>query len=129
MAVTFALPNLQGRAQLSQGQGPGLSPYDLGQQSGTETVTLIQTEMPAHNHLVNVVNGDGNQGSPSGNLMANQLDANSSAGLSYQSGTPNAVMNPMAVGVGGGNQAHNNMQPYLVLTYIIATEGIFPSRN
>jgi len=124
--TTFALPDLRGRVPVGQGQGPGLSNYVLGEQSGSENVTLIITEIPAHNHMVNCVNGDGDKQTPVSNLLAND---GSGAANPYSSLSPSGQMNPLAIQPAGGSQPHNNLQPYLGLNYIIAMEGIFPSRN
>lgn len=121
--TTFALPDLRGRCALSAGQGPGLSNYDLGQVSGTETVTLIATQLPVHSHNVAAVDDDATVGIPTGALPANI------AAKGYSKGAPNTSMNPAMISGGGGNQPHDNRQPYLVLNYCIALEGIFPSRN
>lgn len=124
--VTFALPNLQGRATIHQGQGPGLSPYVIGEESGSQNVTLISTEMPAHTHAPNATSTSGNQASPIGHIWASE-----SAGATsiYINGAPNTTMNMMAVSLAGGSQPHQNQQPYLGLTFVIALEGIFPARN
>ena len=124
--VTFALPDLRGRVPLGQGQGPGLSNYVLGEQSGTENVTLLITEIPQHTHLLTCLNGDGDKQTPVGNVLANDGAGGANP---YSDQTPSGVMSPLAVQPAGGSQPHNNLQPYLALDYIIAMEGIFPSRN
>lgn len=130
--VTFGLPDLRGRVPIGFGQGPGLPYYVLGEQSGEPNHTLLTTEMPAHNHAaqaqINAVSGGGNVGSP-----ANAYPAASTARDNiYSSATPNSTMSPQAaqvtLGISGGSQPHNNMQPYLGLNYIIALQGIYPSR-
>jgi microcystin-dependent protein len=124
---TFALPNLEGSTPLSQGQGPGLSDYFLGQQSGTATVTLLQTEIPIHTHNWG---GSGNQGDlPVG--APDRLLAQSSPGQAYQSVTNANLtqMNPFMLSVAGASFPHNNMMPYLTLTFIIAQQGVFPPRG
>lgn len=118
--TTFALPDLRGRVPLSSGQGPGLSPYQLGQTGGSESVTLLITEIPAHNHLVACYNGDAETSSPVNSLLANST--------TYAS-TADATMAPNMIGPSGGSQPHANVQPYLTLNWIIALEGIFPSRS
>jgi microcystin-dependent protein len=124
--TTFALPDLQGAAALGQGQGPGLSHYDLGQASGTQFVTLLDSEMPAHTHALraNFNPGDVNDPSPARSL------ARSGAGFLYQSNTTQNLvgMSPQAVAVSGNSFPHNNMQPYLTVTFIIALQGVFPPR-
>ena len=125
--TTFALPDLRGRAPIHAGHGPGLSNYQLGQRSGQETVTLTQNEMPNHTHAVQVNatapvgRGQGSD-SPAGNFWAE--------GGSYAN-TSNTTMSANAVVVlpAGASQAHENRQPYNTINYIIALEGIFPSRN
>jgi len=119
--TTFALPDLRGRVAMSPGQGPGLSNYDLGQVGGTEVVTLTQVQMPAHNHIASASNGAATGGRP-GNAVP-------SGGGAYASSSDGTTMNPTFIGNAGGSQPHENRQPYLILNYIIALEGIFPARN
>lgn len=125
---TFALPDLRGRVPNGQGQGPGLSDYQIGQASGTENVTLIQSQMPQHNHPLNVSSSPATSNNPAGTVLAVSADANEGAVNTYGT-TINATANPQAIGLAGGNQPHENMQPYLTMNYCIALEGIFPSRN
>lgn len=120
--TTFGLPDLRGRVPIHQGQGPGLTNRVMGELSGSEVVTLISTEMPMHTHLVNASNGDSTSKNPSGNFMGGTASP-------VYSATANATMNPQVNGLAGGNQPHQNMQPYEVISFIIALEGIFPSRN
>ena len=123
---TFALPNLQGSAPLHVGgsqPGPGLSPYDLGETGGTDTVTLLESEAPAHSHSVQaqtVDQGDNRIPGPTLNL-ANQQIYSGAAG-----NTPLAVQ---AVSVVGGGQPHNNLMPYLTLSFNIALQGVYPPRS
>ncbi|MEZ0611771.1 phage tail protein [Fibrella sp. WM1] len=126
--TNFALPDLRGRAPIGQGQGPGLTPRTIGEASGSETVTLLQSQMPAHNHLMNVSGSGGTQNSPSGTFLAVAVDSSEQA-INIYGTTPSATANPQAIGVAGGTQPHQNMQPYLAMNYCIALEGIFPSRN
>lgn len=124
--TTFALPDLRGRAPIHHGTGPGLSEKRIGQKSGTETNTLSVQNLPSHSHTINAVLEDGNQSSPTGNLPAGTklLDQE------YSDATAaNTTMNATMVNSTGNNQEVNNMQPYLTVTYIIALQGIFPSRN
>lgn len=121
--TTFALPNLQGRVPMHQGQGSGLTPRTMGELAGQEAVTLISTQMPAHNHLVNVFNDDGTAKTP-----VNSFPAAATAPI-YSATAGGGTMNPQALSVAGGSQPHNNIQPYLVVNFIIALNGIFPSRN
>ncbi|HEX7133731.1 MAG TPA: tail fiber protein [Iamia sp.] len=122
--TTFALPDLRGRVAMSSGQGPGLSSYTLGEVSGQENVTLIITQMPAHNHIVGATNEDAGVKNPSNALLAvpGSSTYNNTVGA-------NVVMNPGMIQPSGGSQPHENMQPFLILNYCIALEGIFPSRN
>jgi len=126
--VTFGLPDLQGRVPVGQGQGPGLSPYDLGEASGSENVTLISSEMPAHNHLQNASNTAADQGAPGGDYLAEMVDAVSGNATPIYTATSNAQMNGAAITVAGGSQPHENLSPYLCLNYIICMEGLYPSR-
>lgn len=122
---TFAVPNIQGRVMLSNGQGPGLPNYPLGSTGGEESHTLTLAEMPQHNHLLKAVSSDGNVSNPSGALPANTktLDKEYST-TPTASGTMNANMTSIT----GGNQAHPNIQPYVTFKCIIALEGYYPSR-
>lgn len=122
--TTFALPDLRGRVPVGQGQGPGLSQYTLGQLSGSETVTLLQTQMPAHGHFVACSSDDATSGDPSANFPSafpQKIYANAA--------TPGKTMNAAMIAQTGGSQPHTNIQPYLCINFIIAIEGIFPSRN
>ena len=119
----FALPNLQGCVAMHPGQGPGLSLHDLGETAGSETVTLLQSEMPSHPHTFNAQDGDGAVADPTNNFIGN------SAGLAFYNGTANTSTYPISTSVSGGNQPHNNMMPYLVLNYCIALQGVFPARS
>ena len=124
--VTFGLPDLRGRTALGQGNGPGLTPRVIGEMSGEENVTLITTQMPAHNHLVNANSTDSNPQAVK--TPANNLPGYDDAGPLYAP-TANATMLPTMIQPAGGSQPHDNMQPYLVINYCIAMQGIFPSRN
>jgi microcystin-dependent protein len=122
---TFALPNLQGSAAMGQGQGQGLSERFLGEQSGSQTVTLIQSEIPVHTHAMNAYSddlADVNAPSPSVILGA-------SSGLTLYATTGNTQMNPGATSIAGASFPHNNMQPYLTLNFVIALQGVFPPRG
>lgn len=123
---TFALPNLQGMAPVMWGQGAGLSEYFLGQSSGTESVTLLDSEMPAHNHFMQASSdqSDVQQPSPVRSL------ARSQPGFAYISGVaPNATLAFEALTPAGGSLPHNNMMPYLTLNFCIALQGVFPPRS
>jgi microcystin-dependent protein len=123
----FALPNLQGSAPMQAGQGPGLSLRDLGETAGEQTVTLLQTEMPAHSHAAQAAAGS-NSSSPVSNAWAS---GQKGFGNVYTTSTPatNVQMNPFGTSIAGGNQPHNNMPPYLGLTFILALQGVFPARS
>lgn len=122
--TTFGLPDLRGRVAIHQGTGPGLSSKTMGEASGVENVTLISAQMPTHTHQLIA---DANPGSS--DLPGSNLIARSPAGIpDFGTGT-GAVMSPSSIGTTGGNQPHPNMQPYLVVNFCIALEGIFPSRN
>ena len=123
----FALPNLQGCAPMQAGQGPGLSLRDLGETGGEQTVTLLQTEMPAHSHTAQAVSGS-DSNSPVNNAWAS---GQKGFGSVYAPSAPqtNVQMNPFATTIAGGNLPHNNMAPFLGLTFIIALQGVFPARS
>jgi microcystin-dependent protein len=121
--TTFALPDLRGRVPIGMGQGPGLISYNEGDQGGEETVTLTLFQIPNHTHVPLGSPTVANTGSPAGANWAMPRV------LLYSSGAPSVVMSGAALGSTGGNQPHDNMKPYLVMTYIIAIVGIFPSRG
>ncbi len=123
----FALPDMRGRTVVGMGNGP-LGNYAWGQQSGTETVTLIQTEIPMHTHNWQVTRDPGDTTAPAGNYFAASR-AGGQPAAAYGGQTTPVVLAPTTIGVGGGSQPHENMQPYLGLAYCIALQGIFPSRN
>jgi microcystin-dependent protein len=120
--TTFALPNFQSRIPVHVGQGPGLSPYVLGQQSGEENVTLLASQMPSHGHTAQGFNGTGGLGPTTNNTWANE------AANPYKA-TSDSGMNPATIAANAGGQPHPNIAPYLTLNVCIATVGIFPSRN
>lgn len=122
---TFALPDLRSRAVVGFGQGPGTSNYALGEQLGVEAVTLTVAQIPPHTHGLHVSSAQGDTSSPSNNYLAK---APLAIGNLYGAGA-NAVMAPGTIALDGNSTPHNNLQPYLVLNYIIALQGIFPSRN
>lgn len=126
---TFALPNLCGTAPVAYGQGNGLQEWVQGEVQGSEGVTLISTEMPAHNHNIAANSQPGIVDIPTNNYPANSQDSGFSGNTDYATTTPNTTLNPMALGVAGGSVPHNNMQPYLTVNYIIALQGVFPPRG
>ena len=124
----FALPNLQGSSPIGMGQGPGLSQYVQGEVTGSSTVTLLATQIPSHNHAPQCYAGLGNQAAPTGHVWAKAHVARASDLMYTPASTPIAMMANL-VGANGGGQPHNNLQPYLVLNYCIALQGIFPARS
>jgi microcystin-dependent protein len=126
--TTFGLPDLRGLSPLHWGQGPGLTLIDLGETGGAESVTLLQTEMPSHNHTVGVVDTAGNQTTPANAALAEARTGRVGDLLYAPAGTP-APMHPLALGLTGGGLPHNNLPPYLVLNFAIALQGIFPPRG
>jgi microcystin-dependent protein len=127
---TFGLPDLRSRVPVHQGQGNGLSPYVLGQLSGTENVTLTTGELPSHSHPVNVVGSAGNLAGPtSAARLANQAppQGNAYAYLPY-SGAQVALAGN-SVGQTGNSLSHDNIQPVQAITYCIALYGIFPTQG
>jgi microcystin-dependent protein len=123
--TTFALPDLRGRTPIGPGNGPGLSSYREGQQGGQEHVTLTASEMPNHGHAVRAVNTVGNNADPTGRLLANT----SGLDREYSNATANTSMSSSMIANAGGNQSHENRQPFLAIYYIIALQGVFPSRS
>lgn len=117
----FALPDLQGRIPIHAGQGPGLGNYDLGQTAGSETVTLLTSEMPNHTHSYSAVAAAGNSAVPGvGKSFAGAATSDRKEINLYTSNADSTL------GMTGGSQPHNNMQPYLVVNYCIALHGDFP---
>ena len=123
----FALPNLQGSVPLhvgGSGAGPGLSIYDLGETTGVESVTVLESEMPAHSHALNaqtVDQGDNRIPGPGLNLANEQI---------YAPATTDTVqMNAAAITPAGSSQPHNNLMPYLALNFCIALQGVYPPRS
>jgi len=126
---TFALPNMQGSAPIHTGSdqpGPGLSTYDLGQMGGSQYVTLLQTEIPSHNHFVKAYTGDPADTRTPGPTVS--FGTPSPGNLYDPTNAQLSNMALQAVSITGGSQPHNNMQPYLTLNFNIALQGIFPQR-
>ncbi len=130
---TFALPDLRGRVPVNQGQGAGLSSYPIGQASGTENVTLLTTQMPAHTHTATTTaaqpcqSAAGNSDVPTGGVPAtNSVTKHYASTSNAALGAPtiSTTINPA-----GGNQPHANLPPYLTMNICIAARGVFPSRN
>ena len=124
--TTFALPDLQDSAPMQQGQGPGLSQRFLGSPGGEPFLTLLDSEMPAHTHQVIATSQGADQADPTGNVWA-QAVSDQGAFNYYNTTGPNA-MSPFALQLAGGGLPHNNMHPYLALSFCIALQGVFPPR-
>jgi microcystin-dependent protein len=141
--TTFALPNIQGSALVSQGQLPGGSTYVMGETAGSPGVTVLQNEIPSHTHSFSAAtagaigieigaetSAPGNNVSYLANLVGKSGAGSNINGLAYETTTAvNTVLAPTAISLAGGSQPHENMPPYLTITYCIATQGIFPARN
>ncbi len=122
---TFNLPDLQGRAPMHAGQGKGISQvYQLGEKAGVESVTLTTQQTPIHNHSFLVNSAIGTQTSPSNNFLAASL-----SGKCYFATTPDKQLFNQILAPVGGSQPHDNMQPYLCITFIISLFGVFPSQS
>lgn len=132
---TFGLPNLQGRAAIQNGQLTGGASYPLGGAGGVESVTLTTASMPSHQHAFNVATSPGTTNSATNNFLSTVQDTGNPgstvlAYMPYNQGdtTLQAIaLNSQTIGAGGGSQPHENRQPFLAITYIIATQGIYPS--
>lgn len=127
--TTFALPDLRGRAAVSEGTGPGLSNVVLGQVGGVQNVSVLISNMPAHNHLINVSSASGGQANAPNNFLAGTNDGQGNPYPTYQSTATANTLAPTAVSISGSGIPLNTQSPYLGLNYIIAMVGIFPSRN
>lgn len=119
----FALPDLQGRAPMHPGQGQGLSLHDLGESAGSETVTLLESEIPQHRHQFATSNSESNSPNAAGNAIGS-----SEFGDNFRDASNVSLANS-ALATAGGSLPHNNMQPYLGLNFIIALQGVFPPRS
>ena len=124
---TFALPNLQGCAAMHPGQGPGLSLHDLGEMSGSETVTLLESEIPSHSHGLVASTQPGEDPAPN----PSEALGRSVGAQMYQNVTNSNLvqLSDKAITPAGGDQPHNNMMPYLTLNFCIALEGVYPPRT
>lgn len=122
---TFGLPDLRGRVPIHQGQGPGLTNYVMGEMSGTENVTLVANQIPAHTHALNVSNAAATLGAPNGNFIA----AKNRADPGFAAASDGSTLSSGSVAANAGGQPHSNLQPLLVMNYVIAITGVFPSRN
>ncbi|HEX7285220.1 MAG TPA: tail fiber protein [Candidatus Angelobacter sp.] len=126
---TFGLPNLQGSAPMAAGQGPGLSLRVLGETGGEQNVTLLVSEMPAHTHTAQADAGGGGNAAPTSNSWGASGGRGRPAAPYAPSSNSNVAMSPAGTPIAGISSPHNNMQPYLGLTFIIALQGIFPPRT
>lgn len=120
----FALPNFQGNTPMFWGQGPGLSLRDIGETGGSETVSLLESEIPSHSHGMVVSSQQALENSPAGQKWA----AGDGINL-YAPPGPIVQMSPNMLTPAGGDQPHNNMMPYLTLSFCIALQGVFPPRT
>jgi len=123
----FALPNMQGNVPMHPGQGPGLSWHDLGETGGSDTVSLLESEVPSHSHALMAAAASGTKSVPAANSFARV----SGGGTPYlaSAGAPLVVMSDNSLAPAGGDQPHNNLQPYLTLNFCIAMQGVFPPRG
>jgi microcystin-dependent protein len=128
---TFGLPNLQNSIPIGMGSGPGLSQYSVGETGGTDTVTLISSQIPSHLHQHQGTSVSASSGSPAGATFG--PGGPRGHALSYYTAAPTpstlATMNANALALTGGSQPHSNMMPYLVMNYVIALQGVFPPRS
>ncbi len=122
----FALPDLQGRAPMHPGQGPGLSLHDLGETGGSETVSLLESEIPAHAHALRAASDFADLQTPS---PARSLARSQNANAYRNTAQSLTALSPSALAPAGGDQPHNNMQPYLTFYFNIALQGVFPPRT
>lgn len=132
--TTFALPDLRSRLPVHQGTGPGLSPYPIGSASGSPTVTVDLNSMPTHTHTLNVTTADATQPSIDASVLPGTPTASGAYAYAVPLTSPNPAlaMQTMAAGTcgfNGGSQAHTNLMPSLCVSFIIALQGLFPSRN
>lgn len=131
---TFGLPDFRGRIPINQGQGLGLSNYILGQNGGTENVTLLTQNLPQHTHALNVDNNPGTVAKPATTTVLATETSTASGGNAfvYYPGSPAGTQQPMspnAIGLAGSSIPHNNIQPVLAVTFCIALFGVFPTQN
>lgn len=124
--TTFAVPDLRGRVPIHQGTGPGLSNYVIGQRAGTETVTVLPTQMPAHTHTMVVTSGGSTATTPGTSLLPGSVSGDTFYVNTLTGNNPLAML-PQMLTASGGNQPHENCMPTLTVQYCIATQGIFPS--
>jgi len=124
--TTFAVPDLRGRVPIHQGQGAGLSNYVIGQRAGTETVTVLPTQMPAHTHTLVTTTAAASSLTPGTTLLPGSVSGDNFY-LSDVTGATAVAMSAQSTSLAGGSQPHENCMPTLTVQYCIATQGIFPS--
>lgn len=128
--TTFCLPDMRGRVPMHAGDGPNLTPRDIGQKLGAETVALTATQLPEHRHEILVSDVAADTDEPSNaSLGAAKTYVNASEGTHRQKSEPKTALNSKTIGLTGGSAPHENMQPTLCMNYIIAVQGAFPARN
>ncbi len=129
-STNFQLPDLRGRAPIGQGAGTGLNPVNLGDSGGSQNVSILTSNMPSHNHVINASTDPAAQNSPKNNFIGAPQDANASpTGGFNTTATAGATLAPASVSMNGGGLPLGIQNPYLGVNYIIAIEGIYPSRN
>jgi microcystin-dependent protein len=130
-STNFAIPDLRGRVPVHAGQGPGLSPYTRGQKGGVEHVELRSPEMPPHNHILYGSTAAATSTDPTGKVVAETVapDEHTPALAIYTQDAATDPLSPQAIGVGGASRPHGNRPPYVVLSYIIALSGVYPSQD
>lgn len=121
---TFALPDLRGRAPIHMGNGPGLGTYSIGEQAGVESVTLTTQQIPSHTHAWMASTGPGGANSPVNNVIGSPPVMKP-----YRAGTPGDAMSAATIQPAGGQQPHENLQPYLTISFIISLFGVFPTQS
>lgn len=119
----FALPNMQGNCSMHPGQGPGLSLHDLGETGGSETVSLLESEIPSHNHTMFANSTPATKSTAAGCSLAR-----SAVGSLYDA-AGGKQLSDFCIAPAGGDQPHNNMMPYLTLNWCIALQGVYPPRT
>ena len=126
--TTFAVPDLRGRVPIHQGTGPGLSTYVIGQRAGTETATVLPTQMPAHTHTAVATTAAASTGTPGPSVIPGAV-SNQTMYVTDTTGGRAFSLSPQTVGQAGGSQPHENCMPTLTVQFCIATQGIFPSQG
>ena len=127
--TTFGLPDLRGRLPMHFGQGPGLSNHNLGQKGGAETVTLNESQLPGHNHGMAGSTSAATSRSPAGAFPASAFVDGVRTAVETYGTSSDTTLNAGVITPSGGGQAHDNMPPFGVINFVIALQGIFPSRN